>query len=310
MADIKNAKTNVETTGESNGATAVTTAANLVALLDSDKVKKINSELGQRTTLDSDETATAAEKANKHLEAAMSKTEQFFGLPVVVGQGVETASRIVIATVGVRDKGDASAKPPIPARNGIKAIVVFQQPTIEEFLTATTDSAKAFVAKLIEREATDVAFSGIRAAETLADLEEVMTGLPITVDTIVETSRTSSAGASSFDIMWSDFRKGFVKAKYPQLDAVLPQKPEIIKAIRSKAFALANPATAEIEKQNLFVRLAGVMVKAAETWKDEKGEIAPIDTSDLQSWIDNRESTVIEYKTVEVKASDLAGLDF
>lgn len=296
----------VETTSTESIATQ--TGA-LVPLLDVDKVKSIRSALGDRTTFDSDESATALEKATKHIESAMGKTDTFHGLYVGIGPKLEEASRIVVATVGVRDKGDSARG--IPARNGYKAITVFAQPPVSAFLSDESEAAKLFVSKLIEREATDVAFSGIRTAESVEELQQVMEGLPDTVAGIVETSRVSSGGSSSsFDVMWADFRKGFIKPRYPQLDAVLPQKPDIIRAIKSKAFALANPATKAIEENGLFVKIALAMRKAAESYKNEEGEVEPLDTSDIAAWLESRDSVVIEYKTPTVTAADLAGLDF
>lgn len=283
----------------------------LFVLLETEKVKLIRSTLGERTYFESDENESAFEKANKHVTAAAEKTEMFFGLKIAMADGIETASRIVVATVGVRDKGDPTAKPPIPARNGMKAIVLFKQPSFKEFLADESEAAQNFVQKLIEREATDVAFSGIRNAETGADLQTVMAGLPDTVGGIVENARVGSgAGATSFDIMWADFRRGFLKVKYPQLDAVLPQKPEIIRAIKSKSYALANPATKPIEENGYFVKIALVMRKAAESWKNEEGEPDPLNTDDMQAWLDNRDSNVIDFKVQEVTAASIAGLDF
>lgn len=301
-----------ETTAPAEAVEATATPAAsgaLVPLLDVDKVKAIRSKLGDRNTFDSDETATAFEKASKHLESAAAATNNFHGLHIALGPKLEDAARIVVATVGVRDKGDAKAG--IPARNGYKAIVILNQPPVTAFLADESEAAKNFVAKLIEREATDVAFSGIRTADSIEELSTVMDGLPDTVAGIVENARVGTgAGTSSFDTMWADFRKGFIKVKYPQLDAVLPQKPVIIAAMKSKAYALANPATKAIEEAGLFVKIANAMRKAAESYKNEAGEVDPLDTSDIGAWIENRESVVIEYKTPEVKASDLAGLDF
>lgn len=303
-------ETNAAETAIDSGASNASGALNV--LLDTDKVRAIRAALGDRTAFESDETATAFEKAAKHLDSAAGKTENFYGLHLATGTGIESAARIVIATVGVRDKGDSKANPPIPARNGYKAIVVMKQPAVAEFLADDSDAARTFVSKLIEREATDVAFSGIRGADSISELETVMAGLPDTVAGIVENARQGSeAGASSFDIMWQDFRRGFIKVKYPALAAALPQKPDIVKAIKSKSYALANPATKPIEENNLFVKIAEAMIKAAANGlKNEDGSVEILDTSDMAAWLEERESVNIEFKVPEIKASDLAGFDF
>lgn len=274
----------------------------LVSLLDSDKTKAIRSILGDRTIFDSNENATAYEQAAAHIEKSAAATESFHGLPVAIGSGLEESDRIVVATVGVRDKE--------AGKNGYKAIVVFAAPAISAFLSDESEAAKAFVAKVIEREATDVAFAGIRTSETVEELQQVLSGLPVTVADIVETSRASAAGSTSFDKLWADFRKLVLKVKYATLEAVLPQKPEILKAIRSSAYAKANPATRAIEENGLFVKMAAAMIQMGAAVKDESGAPAPVDTSDMAGWIADRDTHVIEYSVPNVKAEDLAAIEF
>lgn len=299
MAKTENTAENQEVASSNNDP--------LFVLLDTDKVKLIRSVLGERTYFMSTEESTAYAQLEAHIATAAAKTENFYGLKIAVGNGVETAARLVCATVGVRDKGNGKD---IPARNGIKAIVIFKQPSVAEFLADESEAARGFVQKLVEREATDVAFSGIRAAETGADLETIMAGLPDTIGGIVENARQSAAGATSFDIMWADFRKAFLKPKYKTLDDALPQKPDVLKAIKSKAYALANPLTNPIETHDYFAKIANIMIQMAKQWKNDDGEVVALDTSDMQSWVENRDTNVIEYKAPEVTAESLAGLDF
>lgn len=310
MADTKTTSEtsvdSIETNSVDSTAVAPAATNNFNLVLDAAKAKAIRTKLGDRTYFSGDESATAIELAGAHLEKAAAETETFYGLPIILGERLDTASNIIVATVGVRDKGNATT----PARNGYKAIVVFAQPTVEEVLSDDSEAAKAFVAKLIERELTDVAYSGIRAAETPSDLETVMSGLPTTVAELVENSRTSSAGDSSFDTMWSDFRKGFLKVKQPELEKMLPSKPEIAKAIKSASYARANPATKMVEEAGLFVKIAAALVKAAQAWKNDSGEVDPLDTSDIQGWLDSRDTTVIDYKVADVTVADLSKLEF
>lgn len=281
--------------------------APLFILLDVDKVKAIRSTLGDRTYFESTEAESAYAQAEKYLTEAAAKLDNFHGLAVAAADGIEEASRLVIATVGVRDKGDPSKNQ--PARNGYKAIVIMKQPKADDFIADESEAAQNYWRKLIERETTDVQFSGIRTADSLAELQTVLAGLPDTVGGIVENARQGSgAGSSSFDEMWADFRKAWLKVKYPTLDAALPQKPDIIKAIKSKAYALANPVTRPIEENGYFVAMASVMRKMAETIKDSEGNPAPLDTSDIQAWLDGRDSNVIEFKVPEISTESLGGL--
>jgi len=291
MADINS---NVETATESKPA-ATAANGNLVILMDADKVKQIRSKLGDRTTFETEGESTAYQQAEAHLEKAAGETSGFHGLQVFTGKDIESANRLVVATVGVRDK---EAK-----RNGYKAIVVFAQPTIQDFLTDESEAAIAFVNKLIEREATDVAFSGIRTAETIDDMQTVMTGLPVTVADIVSVERAGGGlGDSIFGEYWADFRKAVLREKYKKLDEALPQKPEFIKALRSSSYAKANPATAELEARGYIKGIGELFVKAVEAIAAQNGEEADTDT--VKGWIAGRDSLNIDYTVKAVTVED------
>jgi hypothetical protein len=279
----------------------------IVPLIDKAKVSNIRKALGgDRVTLKTDDDSTAYAKAEALLAKAIGETESFYGIPYFVNSPAEkpldSADNIVVMTLGYRTKG----------ANGYKAIIVTQQPTVDEFLA--NEDARDFVAKLIQREASDVAFSaGIRSAETYAELENAVSAMPITVESIIVTQRESGSGldTDTFDSMWSPFRTGFVKEKAPKLFEVLPQKGIVLKAFRSKAFAMQHPACEEIEKAGLFVKLLSAMIQLAPQFKDSKGNATPLDTASLEEWLANRDSLVINYSPdVIAKADDLAAIQF
>lgn len=271
-------------------------ATTLSVLLDADKVKAIRSKLGDRTSFETNESGSAFEQAVAHIDKAAAETSNFHDVPAFMGQGLETAHRIVVATVGVRDKESK--------KNGYKAIVIFSQPTIADFLADESEEAKAFVAKLVEREATDVAFSGIRTADTDDELKTVMTGLPISIADIVTVSRASGGvGDSIFGDYWADFRKGVLAAKYPGINAALPQKPEFIKALRSASYAKANPETAVLEGKDYIKKIGEMFVAAVQ-------KIAPDeDTTLVQEWINGRDTLNLDYNVKVIKADELEVLE-
>lgn len=290
---------------EQTNAPKVLDSANLEVLLDADKLKKVRGSLGgDRVALENKPAGTDAEgkeipavSAFEQMEAivvkAMKETDEFYGLPVVLGGNLEEAARIVIATVGQRDRDSK--------KNGIKAVVVLAQPTVEEFLASESEAAQAFVAKLIEREATDVAFSGIRAAESLSELETVMAGLPLTVDDIVSTNRAGgSIGDSIFNDHWKDFRAGVIATKYPKIAKALPQKPEFIKALRSSSYAKENPATAGLEEKGYIKRIGELFVMAVQALDPDS------DTAIVEGWIKERDTLKLDYG---VKAVSTEGLE-
>lgn len=279
--------------------------APLAALLDVAKLKAIKQGLGgTRVLIDSTADQTAAEIANALLESAASTTENFFGLALLVSEGIEDAERICIATLGVRDKETKT--------DGIKAICAFPLPSVADFLS--DPAAESFIAKLIEREAADVAFGNLRGDKTMAELKTAFAGLPRTVAEIISTSRESGTGldTDAFDTMWNAFRTGFLKVKMPSLAAALPQKAEVIKAIRSASYALANPDTKAIEERKAFVGIAATMVKMAPAFMDKDGKPAPVDASAIQDWIDNRDTVHIGYKAAtkaELAAEEVFDFD-
>lgn len=282
-------------------------------LLDADKVKAIKEALGgDRVYFESsEEKGTAFDQAAALIESAAGKTSNFHGIPFYASEKAQDTDRLMVATLGVRDKGDSSKG--IKARNGYKAIVVFPIPSVADFLASTEEKAVEFVSKLIEREAADVAFSGLRQAETYEQLTTALGGLPVTVSEIVDTARESGGvSTEAFDAMWSPFRTGYLKEKVPALYALLPQKPDVVKAIRSKSFALANPKTQAIEERGFFVKIAQAMIQLAPNFKDDKGNPVELDVSPIQEWLDTRDTnTSIVYKVdVPVDASALDKIDF
>lgn len=310
--------------------TEVNTANAIVKpLLDKESLKALRTALGgDRVAFESTVTKTTDANGNE-VETTLSAFEQvekligevaakttkdesgpFFGLPLLTRLGdekidpIQKAERIVVATVGQRDKASNT--------NGIKAIVIFAQPTADEFLSDESEAAAGFVTKLIEREASDVAFSGLRGADmTLADLQSAVESIPATVDAIVTVQRASSGlDTEAFDAVWQSFRMGVLKAKQPVLEAALGKKPEIIKALRSKSYALANPVYTDIEKAGAWVKIGRALVAAGGAMLDKEGKPDPVDMSTVESWLDNRDSVHIAYEVPSISAAQLAEINF
>lgn len=305
---------------ETNGSTVSASGA-LVPLVDKVKVKAIHDALGgmrvfyenkPETTIDGKviPAATAWEQVESLYAEASEKTEQFYGLPILLTEknddgsnDITLAPRICLATLGTRDK-DTKV-------NGLKAVSIFPIPGIDDFL-ANSDAAD-WVKKLVEREAADVVFGNLRAAESIVQLTTSFKGIPVSVAEIISTSRANANGidTDAFDLMWTPFRTTVLKVKQPALEKMLPQKPEVIKAIRSASYALANPKLRAIEEKGLFVKIAGAMVAMGPSLTDKTGKATPVDTSTIQDWIDDRANVNIDYKEdVAPTADDLASIEF
>jgi hypothetical protein len=307
--------------GESNAEGQQEEALNpnrpVVTLLDKEKVQALKKALGGDRVYYTTKTETRVGEDGKESEVTISAYEQveekmaqvatatngdFFGVPLLMNSPkdspVNEANNIVVMTLGARD---AKTK-----TNGYKAVVITAQPTVEEFIQS--EAAKAFIEKLIQREACDVAFSaGIRSAETMLQLEDAASTLPITVESIVQTQRESgSAGdTDAFDAIWPAFRTGVIQSKAKALYDVLPgKKAVLIRAFRSKSYAQANPHTTAIEEAGMWTRMLDMMIELGPKMKSEKGEPLNIDVSALIDWRDARESTVLTYSEEKIKEVD------
>lgn len=320
MADVKGTAkvdSNETTLGDApelNGTGAVASNGALVPLVDKDKVKAIHTALGGMRVFFENKpevvvdgktipAVSAWDQVNAVYADASGKTEEFYGLPILMTEkGIQEAARICVATLGTRDK-DTKV-------NGLKAVTIFPIPGIEDFLS--TPEAAEFVKKLVEREAADVIFGNLRSAESIVQLQTAFNGIPVTVAEIITTSRESSGiDTDAFDVMWTPFRTGVLKVKQPTLEKMLPQKPEVIKAIRSASYALANPKLRAIEEKGLFVKIAAAMVAMGPSMQDKTGKSTPVDTSIIQDWIDDRANQHISFKEdVAPTADDLASIEF
>lgn len=317
-----------EPTGEP--ASAANTNRALVPLLDEAKTKAIRTHLGDRTVFvtgpqeitkedgsKESVTVSAFEQAQAHIGNAITAGKLEFdedamtleGIPVLIAEGVENAEKITIATLGARDKGDPDKG--VKARNGYKAILVYQSPSAEDFLSSESEGVTDWVKKLIEREMADVAFSGVRMATTLNQLRTVFGDMPTTVETITQKSRESTGlDTDAFDAMWTAFRTGFLRAAAPAVEKALPTKPDVIKSIRSKAYALANPQCVAFEENGMWVKIAQKLIEVAPKFKDKDGKPTPVDASSIQEWLDGRDSLVIQYSQTVATADIFEGLNF
>jgi hypothetical protein len=295
----------------------------LNVLLNKEQIRTLNNELGGArvffTTRDvevtddkggkSTVTESAYEQAAAHIEAVAAKTADsegnpFFGVELSMrADGIEAAEQVCVATVGVRDKKSNT--------NGVKAIVVFEAPTADNFLERLEDAkVRDWIAKLIEREAIDVAFSNLRQPDLTADdFKTVVAGMPATIEDIISSARESIAGdTEAFDSLWQPFKEGVLKTKAPAVHGALVgiPKADVIKSIRSSAYAKANPRTQAMEAIGMWEKIARGMISAAPNFMDTDGKPAPVDPSAIIAWVDGRDSTVLTYTMPKIDETALA----
>lgn len=236
-------------------------------------------------------TAPTYDEAMQLLANGMEKTNNYANLPIVSYRPEAFEGKLaVVATVGQRVKESVDANgEKIPATNGIRAIVVFPNPTLDSYYES--EEGKVWLAKLAEREGADVGFSGIRAAESVMSLCGAVGGMPIDIDTITRETRNNAIDDSVFSDNWQAFKDAFVE-KNPTFkeDGMFPPKPLWFKAIRSKSFAAEHPQTQALESRGLIVKIASLFVATLKTAKDPKtGEALNLDTSVIEGWIADRE---------------------
>ena len=271
--------------------------AALTPIIDKDVIKAIKTAIGgDRKEYPTHEAALEA------LQAGMEKTNSYAGLPVISYREEAFTDEMVaiVACIGVRVKEQAARKetledgtikeiPAIPATNGIRGILIFPMPTLDAFLG--DEVGKNWVNKLREREAADVGFSGIRAAESVLSLCNAVGRMPITVEAISRESNANSIDTSLFDDNWQAFKDAFVaKNQAFAADGMFPAKPLWLKAIRSKSFAAEHPSTKALEERGYIVTIANLFVKTLKAAKHpETKEPLNLDTSTIEGWILDRE---------------------
>lgn len=303
---------------ESKASEPAPTAPAVVKPIESlDQLDALKKALKDRQTFPDFTTAFAA------LTKAAESTENFFGLPIaIVGYDAENdtvdesiyeGANAVLAYVGARKIKFGSGKDAVE-RNSIKSVVLFPIPTIESFLNATNEdgstnaAAGDWLAKIIVKEASHVAFRNFRDANTVAELMNGAAAAPRSVDDYVTASNREGSGldTETFDALWNSFRN-MLKKDQPVLSDLLPGKAEVLKAIRSSAYASSKPELEPLEAKGIFARIGQALVNGAKQNKDKDGTDAPLDSSAIEAWLAERDTLVLSVETP--KAKDFGALD-
>lgn len=276
----------------------------LVVLTDAEKVEDIKSAMDSRTLFDTVGEAVEA------MEKAASQTENFHGLPIAI-KGMNDEGEIdpatyegcfaVLSYVGARVESTSGKKVV-----GIRSIQVTPMPKLEAFM-ASEDGLK-WLSKIAEKELSHVAFRSFRESATMMEFQQGVERSPGTVeDFIAEHASSTGIDTKTFDMLWAEFRKSLKKQK-PKLYAALPAKGEVLKSIRSRAYAVAEHSL--LESKNIFVGIANMMTAAAlgNTAKDNSPQ--PLDVTAFESWLAGRDTLVLQKaEQKELTEADLEGID-
>lgn len=197
----------------------------------------------------------------------------------------------VISTISERAKPDAS-KGEKQGINMLKALTLFPIPSTTAFINEQPE----FVAKQVLKEVADIAFNGVRNSDKVDVLQAAINAISLNTENFVRQS--GGMDTEAFDEFWTPFKQGFVEARPAYKEALSVQKPIVMKAIRSKAYALANPQTRGLEEvinpktgESAWVSIFKLFLKNAATIKNPKtGEPMNWDLSPYQEWLDGRET--------------------
>jgi len=215
--------------------------------------------------------------------------------------------KVCVTFIGVRGLKDEAGKD----TNGARGFAIY--PLHGLAAIQQDESGVEWLLKVVEKEASHVALRGLRnvspslGTEALAQAAEMM---PVTVSDYVEETTRESMDTSAFDKLWKQFRTMLANA--PTTAALvtrLPGKAEVLKAIRSKAFAAEEYA--DLETMGAFVFIANTMVQIIDSMKAqaiESGEEFDLDSSEIKSWLAGRDTKVFAApKKIE---ADLSTVDF
>lgn len=257
-------------------------------------------------------TKTALDKAKAAFAAAsaIAKAEGVMALSQTDEQLTAPGMQPVVAIVGARERNEKTGK----MDSGFRAIVMFGMPDANAFISYVDSDGKPtgsqWVEKLVEKEAAHVFFRPLRTADDAEGLAAAFeSDCPRDVDMFVKQYVGEGLDTDAFDAVWPGFRK-LLNAKLPALVKLLPAKGEVLKAIRSKPYAMAEAELSPLEAQGIFVFIASSMIKAGQAATNDAGEPSPIDMSTLESWLAERETfTYREAPKAEKDFSVLSGLN-
>lgn len=213
---------------------------------------------------------------------------------------VELTPAAVIGFIGQQRKKPGEED----GETGIMAVALFPLPSVEAFIYG----ARPWVEKIIEKEIGLVAFRRLRQAESLEELMAAVEQQPVLVGEYTAAhAREGGVDLSTLKTIWSGWRS-WLKEQAAPLAAALPTRAQVVKALRSKSYALADPETVEIEKAGLWEMIGKSLIHIANSWEDKEGNSDPQDAAMFEEWLTGRDTLALEYRTAEKDYSKLGGI--
>lgn len=215
--------------------------------------------------------------------------------------------KVCVTFIGVRGEKDSNGK----SSNGAKGFFVYPLHSMASISAA--ESGDAWLWKIIEKEASHVALRGIRnvaPALGVSAMEQAAKAAPLSVTDYIESSVSEGLDTDAFDAIWKQFRK--MLAESPSTAALvteLPGKAEVIKALRSKAFAAAEYE--RLESMGAFEFIGTSMAGIIDYMREDaisKGTEFEYDSSEIRNWLAKRNEFV--FAAPKKAVGDLSTVDF
>ncbi len=234
------------------------------------------------------------EKAAAKVDSIMKKLTEMNGgspvnLPIIVaGHGdantmedlPEWANQnVVVSILGVKKE----------KATGARALVIFPMPTVDEYMSDSNGAN--WLTKVADKETAHVAFRHLRNVDAEAGVESLYITaqrMPVSIEAYATEAATGGVDYSGFNAVWSELRKK-IKEQVPSVATALPNKSDVIPAIRSKSYAMAE--FPDLEEQNVFTWLGGAVVTMIQALDDDT-----ISSEEVEEWLANRETLNIQPK--------------
>ncbi len=215
--------------------------------------------------------------------------------------------KVAVTFIGVRGLKDEAGKD----ANGAKGFAVYPLHPLNAI--QADETGLDWLWKVAEKEASHVALRPLRNVNPALGsdaLEQAAMEMPLSVSDYVEESTRESMDTTAFDTLWKQFRKMLSEsAATAALVARLPSKAEVLKAIRSKAYA--EETYPELESMGSFRWMASTMASIIDQMRAaaiESGEDFDMDSDEIKGWLATRDTKVFAAaKKAEV---DLSSVDF
>lgn len=213
--------------------------------------------------------------------------------------------KVAITFIGVRGVGDDGKQ------NGARGFALYPLHPLDAI--QADETGIDWLWKVAEKEASHVALRGLRNVNPAFGndaLAQASMDMPISVSDYVEESTREAMDTTAFDTLWKRFRKMLSdSAATAALVARLPSKSEVLKAIRSKAYA--EETYPELESMGSFTWMASTMAAIIDNLRTqaiEAGEDFDLESDEIKGWLATRDTKVFAApKKIE---ADLSTVNF